>query len=345
MDSLLGSLVLRPGRRPALQRLGPTGLATALMQGRPAAELPERMAALHALCAHGHRLAAGLALRAAQGEATLPDSATRQALQLATAAEQMRRIALDWPRWLAPGTAEALPLAGAPPWQSQGNTAERLAALPGWLEQHWLGQPLPALREALAEDPAAAALRWSLRRATPLARWLAQQLPPALALATGSAPLRLAADGALDLTTPRETGPWTRHHEPHARPAHNAGMRLATRLLDLLRLASPEGLHWLHLGAVSTGPGTGRAWVELGRGLLHYELRLAAPGTGPQQLQSLRVVSPTDWNFAAGGPLDEALAGQPTGSHEAARRLAVAFDPCVPFSVETTSPAAEPAHA
>ncbi len=349
--SLAGSLRLWPGRQPAITRTGATGWAAALATGRPAAALPDLMANVHTLCAHGHRLAATLAVQAALGRATTPDGATRLAWQRAVLRDQMLDMAHDWPRLLPAQALPPLALACAPPWQAALPPAVQLAVLPGWLAQHWLGQPLQALLQALLDDPAAAALRWARRTDTPLARLLASELPPALALPTRHQPLRqpvapggppAEAAAALTPAPVPDTGPWCRHHDAQATPAHNAGMRLVARLTDLLRLASPAGADWLHAGAASPAAGTGHAWVELGRGLLSYELRLADSPQGPV-VQTLRITAPTDWNAHPAGVLAQALARTEAHDSSAARRLAAAFSPCAPFSVAPAS-ATAPGH-
>lgn len=333
LASLLGPVRLRPGRRPAITRTLRPGWAAAVARGRPAAQLPDLMAAAHALCAHGHRLAAGMAVQAAQGLPTTPDAASRRTWRLAVLREQALRIAHDWPRLLGSTSAAALPLAGAPLWQPGLAAEAQLAQLPGWLATHWLGGPLAELLPRLADERAT--LHWARSGHTALAQLLAACLPPALALRTAHRPLRLpAALQPGDAAVP-DTGPWARQHAPQAPAAHNAGMRLIARLADLLQLAAPAGGEWLHAEACSPAPGAGRAWVEVGRGLLGYELQLDERG----QVRDLHIVSPTDWNFHPAGVLAEALAQV---EHAAdARCLAVAFDPCVPFEIE----AVEAAHA
>jgi hypothetical protein len=133
-----------------------------------------------------------------------------------------------------------------------------------------------------------------------------------------------------------DTGPWARTHDSAAHAAHNAGMRLIARLTDLLRLAAPGGTHWLLARGRPLGPGRGEALVEVGRGLLRYEVGLDA-AQEPAVVQSLQVTSPTDWNLHPRGVLAEAL--RDVDDAPSATRLAVAFDPCLPFDIETTEAA------
>jgi hypothetical protein len=134
-----------------------------------------------------------------------------------------------------------------------------------------------------------------------------------------------------------DTGPWVRHHDAEPLPADNAWMRLHARLADLLHLALPGGEQWLAAGALPLSGHEGIAWVEMSRGLLVHWLRLApaTDGGGPR-VAAARVLAPTDWNFHPRGVLAQALV--PLSDTDTARddacRLAVAFDPCVAFSVE-----------
>ncbi|MCA0241969.1 MAG: hypothetical protein LCI02_14025 [Proteobacteria bacterium] len=353
------TLRLQPGRAAgaSIERPPRPDLAALLAVGRPAAELPALMAGLHALCAHGHRAAAALALRAARGEPLRWSDEDRVALQHAVAREHLLRIAHDWPRLLpavpapahsgapvlAPALAPALVHPGAPSlqdcplWQPALGAAQQLRALPGWLQQRWLHGPLPALCDALAADPAAAALAWARRTPGAPAAWLAALLPRALALRTAHRPLREQV--APPATIVPDTGPWNRHHDTAAPPADNAGMRLIARLHELLLLARPEGQQRLQVHAATAAGGVGTAWVEVGRGRLSYRVQIG----GDERVQRLQVLSPTDWNFHPAGVLAEALAE--VDDADDARILAVAFDPCEPFEVRLPQRQAEAEHA
>lgn len=321
------SLRLQPGRREAIVRSPRPDLPALLALGQPADAVPERMAALHALCAHGHRLAATLAVRAARGEAATCTGAERTLLRHAVAREQLLRIAHDWPR-LLPGAPPAAPaLNDCPLWQRTLAPEQQLQALPHWLQQRWLGRPVAALGLALeAPDAAAHALAWAQATPTALAALLAAVLPRALALHT---PVRTGDEP--------DTGPWNRRSRgASAAAVDNAGMRLLARLHDLLRLAEPGGDDWLWVQASAAEPGAGAAAVEVGRGLLRYRVSVDAAGV----LRGLQLHSPTDANFHPQGVLARAL--RDMVDPDDARLLAVAFDPCEPFEVATLP---EPAHA
>lgn len=346
MDALGLMLELRPGRQPAIVRSPRPDLPALLALGQAADRLPDTMAMLHTLCAAGHRLAATLALQAARGQTPTVDGASRQALRLAVAREQLLRMAHDWPRSLpdAPPAAAATAaraLQDCPLWHGQAlDDQARLQALPGWLQQRWLGQALPPLVQALEDDPVAAVRRWATRCRGPLPTLLTATLPRALALRTPRATAGEATHDKAHLVA--DTGPWNRLHDPRPPSADNAGMRLIARLHDLLRLALPDGQDWLHASASCTAPGMGEACVEVGRGLLHYRVGL----DGDERVAMLRLQSPTDCNFHPQGVLALALAGlQGRDAALDAQCLAAAFDPCEPVRIVAADAALESGHA
>lgn len=141
---------------------------------------------------------------------------------------------------------------------------------------------------------------------------------------------------------------------PETGPAARAGVSAADRdaaraarvaevreAIDILAsgasdLAAATVQDWIR--AERLGDATGFAAVETPRGRLHYRL---AVGEG-RRLGEARVLAPTEWNFAAGGPLVRSLVGRRTDAiaAEAAGDLAAAieariaaFDPCVAFAL------------
>lgn len=273
--------------------------------------------------------------------------------------------------------AAALLLRACPLWRQDWPAADRLAALPEWLTHHLLGKPLADGLATLAAAPGDVA-DWARSRAAAakpplIARLLASQLTDPAAAPDLSTPM--AGPGLLDgdasavvermravaaalagepgfWAAPRidgripDTGPWSRCNGsgPAARTAWD---RLVARVVDLLQLASPQGDEWLTRGALPLNPGEGIAWTEMARGLLIHWVRLDASG---QSVEACRVLAPTEWNFHPRGVLAQALAALSARPAEerriAAQRLAVAFDPCVAFSIESTAgPGEEAAHA
>lgn len=261
--------------------------------------------------------------------------------------------------------AAALLLRACPLWRPDWPAPDRLAALPDWLAHHLIGQSLAAGLATFAQPAAtlgADLLQRSRSAKAPLlTRLLASQLEgsaaapdlPAVATATGLLDGDDAAIAArmhrigralanepgfwtapqIDGAVP-DTGPWSRRHGP-ANAACSAWDRLISRVVDLLQLASPEGERWLTSGALSIAPGEGIAWTEMARGLLIHWVRLDPTGL---TVNACRVLAPTEWNFHPRGVLAQALAAlsdRPADERPlAAQRLAVAFDPCVAFSIE-----------
>lgn len=387
---LAGQLILRPGASdhvPAVQSSRQDWVAR-LSPGQPAAQWPGLVATVFSLCGGAHRWAASQAITAAQGKAStkrapslesrIPASRSlapisaedRLKHQLATAREQVLRISQEWPA-LLPGEPAApdaaLILRSCPLWREDWPMADRLSALPAWLEQKWLGQPVNRWLAAYEQSPEAFADAWMRSCETPLARLMRRQVPACRQLPTVQADLPLLSQA--EATMPElaaslfgapsagqasfamqphwhgmafDTGPWNRMADSLKLPATNAASRLWARLVEALRLSQEAGCQWLAMGSLNLAPGWGIAWIEMARGLLIHSVKLQMDGasSGPAAtLQSARVLAPTEWNFHPQGPLAQALRQLPSGASAAeleasARRLAVAFDPCVAFEVE-----------
>jgi hypothetical protein len=369
LQALAGQLTLRPGA-PLGQSLHSSrpDLVPRLTRGRQASQLPALLGSVFSLCGHAHRWTAHSAVRAAQGDLCASPAAEGQAHRLATLREQMLRISHDWPR-LLPGAGTAAPLAGllrsCPLWQEGLAPAQQLADLPGWLAQHWLGQSPADWLQAWQADPGAAPLAWARRTPGPLADLLACQAPAMQALPAAGPTLALLSQPTLSLPmlaramasepgfclaphwqgeTP-DTGPWQREgHHPHRLPC-SAWDRLLARLVEVLLLAQPAGEQLLRHGALALGPGVGLAWTEMARGLLVHRVALDDADGPLPRVADCRVLAPTEWNCHPQGLLARAIAALPAepASADAAARLAVAFDPCVPFHIEIGPPLGEDA--
>lgn len=360
---LAGRVRLHPGRPLPTVHNGRTPLVARLAPGRRADELPDLLGALFTLCSHAQRATARHAVAAAQGRMAVSSAAQRQALRAATAREQVLRIVHDWPRLLPRTGIDAgagdptLLLRSCPLFRDDLAVEQRLDELPGWLAHRWLGMPVEHWLQRFAAEPEEWPLRWCGASGTPPARLLHAQAEALRRLAMPARPLPLLAQplrsmprlarclaedpdfcAAPDwLGEPAETGPWTRINDPVPLPLHNAWMRLTTRLVDVLRLAVPDGARWLAEGALPLAHGEGIAWTETARGLLVHRVLL----DDGEHVRAAQVLAPTDWNFHPRGVLAQTLATL-RGADVAAQaaRAAVAFDPCVEFSVEP-----EPAHA
>lgn len=342
-------------------------LAARLAPGRPAATWPAMTGTLFTLCASAHRWCAERSIAAARGEPRSIAPEAGQALRMATLRDQIQRIAHDWPRQLQPHGEDpqhtALLLRSCPLWRDGLDASERLAALGPWLEHKWLGEPMARWLDRHATDPRQGIAQWALshRSASPLARLLRHLLTrPAfspLDLGVPHAPLQLEHEGpvhpmahlAAAMATqpgfclqphwqglPRSTGPWSRQADAGTALPPTAWHLMVSRVLDVLQLAAPAGAARLSHGALTLAPGEGVAWCEMARGLLVHRVRLAQDG---EHLEACQVLAPTEWNFHPTGVLAQALAGldarwAAADLLEAGRCLAVAFDPCVDFTVE-----------
>lgn len=366
---LVGALAVAPGAPlPQALRSSRRAWAAELAQGRRAQELPGLLAALFNLCAHAHRLCAQMALAAAGASEPPEDAAVAAALRRDTAVEHLRRIALDWPRLLAPGepdvAAEALAsLRGCPLLAPSASAAgDPWPATREWLEREWLRMPATRWLRAWQACGADWWLDWSMRQPVWLARLVrrARAVDVTGALDMGSA---LRAHGhahelrALDQALAQEagfalhpqwrgaaahTGCWARLHAADADLALTPWGLLGSRLAELVRLCleagatdAPSGAHSLQHGALPTGECQGLAWVEMARGLLVHRVRLQE-GEDGWRVRHCQVLAPTEWNFHPQGEVARRVAALAPGGAAVAPAvglLMAAFDPCVPFDI------------
>ncbi|NML15724.1 hypothetical protein [Azohydromonas caseinilytica] len=353
LDALSGRLVLHPGRaRPNIERQG-LRRAERLVLGRPAASAPALLGTLFTLCGHAHTLTARRAIEAARGAPGTvlppPAPAEARALQWRTAQEQLRRLLVDAPPAVGLPAATPALLQSCPLWQPALDAELATAALGEWVAEELLAQPLAAWLAAWECDGAAWLADWSAREHTPVARLLQRLRFQGVNLMTPHRPVHLdAADGSMQALcarlaaeaplqdgagVPYATGPWCRRHGRNPAHADNAWMLSASRLSDLVRLASPDGpatgAQALACGAARTGERTGLAWTETARGLLVHRIALS----DDECVTACRVVSPTDWNFDARGPA--ALALQSVREPAAVQALVLGFDPCMAWRAAT----------
>lgn len=236
------------------------------------------------------------------------------------------------------------------------HAVERVA---GWVETHVFAGPCPAdlaALEAWADAGATAAARLTARLLDPA---LAGQGAVAVAALTEDQPSwfaeRLAADPGFSARphrdgAPAHTGPLARRagHPLVASVAARHGFGLvalaAARLADLAELpgrmagtaarlvpASPVSIPGTG-PASPPSPGVGCGVVETARGRLAHWLRIAPDG----RIADFRTVAPTEWNFAADGPLAHGLTGLPVAGAdpvERARLLTALLDPCIACAI------------
>ncbi|MBB4843753.1 hypothetical protein HNP55_002276 [Paucibacter oligotrophus] len=314
-----GGLQLRPGlAMPGNLRSSRRDWAALLAAGLPAELLPERLGLAFGLCAHAHRLCAGLAIAAAcaqPGERHGLARAQAQVLQRETLREHLRRILLDWPRLLLkPGMGgRSLQLQARQALQScpllrqdavdEPPEAWRAPTL-AWMERALLGLPATRLLARWQQGPQACLALWSAEGEGFLPQLFMQLRELADSSWAGTRPLQPQASeaGLRELAqamreqagfcmAPQwqgacaETGPWTRWRLGVAEQGLGSlWLRLGVRLLECLRLALPDdganGAAYLDAGALSLAPGRGLAWVEMARGLLVHQVDLEAGARG-----------------------------------------------------------------
>ncbi|MFZ2852959.1 MAG: nickel-dependent hydrogenase large subunit [Rhodocyclaceae bacterium] len=300
--------------------------AARILIGQPLARALELVPRLFSLCGQAQGVAARLASAAARGEALDAESLLDAGRQVALEAigEHLWRLLLDWP-----------PLLGLP---------QRKDAFLAWRR-----------RLLAVKDRTGAALLGG-----ELARWLGAEaqlriepvehyavlapgaLLPALAAATW------ARQGIDDMFSgqpscagaPAETGVLARRFAAAEVARHLAtgkmiAARLAARYADLHFLAGalidPRQLAgWLDAAPVADG--VGLACVETARGLLLHLIQVNDGRVGRYV-----IVAPTEWNFHPQGAFVREITGCAAASRaeaeQAARRLALALDPCVAYEV------------
>ena len=370
LDGLAGSLRVRPGA-PLTEALlsGRQDWAGRIGRGQPASALPGLLSGLFSLCGHSHRLCAQLAIHAAAPGTLAAPAEVAQRLRRETAQEHVRRIGLDWPRLLAGpcgvGTDAALAaLQACPLLKTAAPADDPWPATLDWLQRECLQMPAATWLRAWQACGADWLLDWSRRHSG----WLPALLHSAREADTGPAldmalALRVHDDpGALSTLAAAlalkdcfamrpqwhggcaHTGPWARQDTPDDGLALTPWALLGSRLAELVRLCLPGDAAQgraprLGFGALQTGERQGLAWVEMARGLLVHQVEIDA-AVEPAKVLACRVLAPTEWNFHPQGEVARRLAALDRGlpAPVLARQvglLMAAFDPCVPFHIET----------
>ena len=368
--NLAGQYRLHPGSHPSIVGSRPVmggARIGRLLRGQQGDAVVKTLGSLLTLCAHAQRRTARMVLRAAAHQERLhSDPESTQQLQLETARDHLRSMALDWPRrmktaqshtglqWLA---GCPLPLATPARTPAPEDAADQQVQLQSWLESHILHMPAHQWLNDFRDSSAFA--DWcgaTVQTAMPLQclnawREGAQQLRPEtrtldlLDTDTALQDERLRAVAQALAQNPdfaqlpqwlgacAETGVWSRlRHRQAAVTPHSALTRLQSRWVELLELACSSGdqpAALLQSGALPLGGGKAIAWCEMSRGLLLHWVQLDAQ----QQVQDYRVLAPTEWNFHPDGALARTLAQLDPADAVSAECLALAYDPCVECSI------------
>lgn len=326
-------------------------LAQKLMAGHTPEEAAEMAGLLFSLCGRAQRIAARVACAAAAGHGR--DAANEQAMPILAewTREHAWRLLLNWPATTGqtpdPDGLQALHRAGeAPGPLAQAVEALLVGQLLGEAPERWLGRDWTAFQSWLDTGRHAARL-FDVPHDGPEADACATALLPTLQAMDDAAVEDLARRALEDIdfcTRPTwqgataETGalPRVLDHPLMAawleRRGQGADARLLARMIELARMPARLRNDGENVARAWTlADGTGIAGVETSRGVLFHIVRLDGG-----RVRDYRIVSPTEWNFHPTGPLIEAMRRLPVDERldARARRLALAFDPCVDYGVE-----------
>jgi hypothetical protein len=341
--SLAGQYLLQPGSSPSIVGSRPVmggARLGRLLRGQQGDSVVRMLGNVLTLCAHAQRRTARMVLLAAeqQQDANVAPESTRS-LQLETARDHLRSMALDWPqrqsqsllpdqlKWLS---GCPFPLVTSPRALTLDEVVAQRLQMQAWLESAIQCTPLQCLARWQAT---AQALQPDTRTLDVL-----DTDPDLQAANLRTIGIALADDPDFAMHPQwrgacAETGVWSRLRQRHAAPGiTSAWTRLQARWIELLALISapPEpAAALLSSGAMPLGDGQAIAWCEMARGLLLHWVQL----DDQHRVQDYRVLAPTEWNFHPEGALAQALTQLDPTDEDAAWCLASAYDPCVDCSV------------
>ncbi|WP_448206117.1 nickel-dependent hydrogenase large subunit [Azospirillum sp. sgz302134] len=351
-------------RRPAAARA---------LAGRTPEEAVRLVPLLFSLCGTAQALAAAGALEAALGIDATPHARARALLvAVETADSHAWQALMDWPKRRG---EEPQPKALAPIRTAAQSVSKALYPAGDGLtlgggslrpDRDALDEAVARFRErlhsAVFDGPPPSDTTdlgaWATEGATPAARMMRRALAPDMAGfgASGVAPLaghppawfgdRLAASS--DFSTaphqdgaPAHTGPLARQRTHPLVAAlldrHGPGVaaHIAARLVELADLPDrmallTDGLQAADPVRAEGGPGQGSGAIETARGRLAHWVRLEGG-----RIAEHRTVAPTEWNFAADGPLARGLTGAAADEAlpERAGMLVTALAPCVACAI------------
>lgn len=293
--------------------------------GLPAARVVEVVPRVFSLCRRAQGAAARLCLQAARGERVVAGAELGLTVALEAIGEHLYHLLIGWPQVCVAADASIRQqefvtwrhrLQRADDEQGAATLGQDLVA---WLPS--LSLPVfdePPIAHAVAWLPQLSAAAWAMQGE----RGVFDEWPTFAGL-------------------PAETGALAAHPADAEVAAHLAdGRRLSARLaarLAALRylgelMAAPARAADL-LDAASPAPACGLARVETARGTLLHRVEVDG-----DRVRDYRIVAPTEWNFHPQGSFMCEMVGQlaPTRAAAAdmASRLALALDPCVPYTVQ-----------
>ncbi|WP_139559218.1 nickel-dependent hydrogenase large subunit [Methylotetracoccus oryzae] len=319
--------------------------AAQLLRHRSPAEALVLVPLLFSICRHAQGTAAAAALASAEGLSAVTEDI---AVGAEAAREHLWRLLLDWPKAL--GCEPDLATYSA--WHRQlGDVAERRdwstvgSDLKRFCEDRLLGMDTAAWLSSNGQSGLPAIYRERLPpcEAASVPPEEFSFLPTDMSARQYCAAIPTAEDAYHPTWQgrPAETGAYARWHAlpPVARSRSPLVARMNARMADLAHLAleaSGEASPFLRCDSHSPAFGSGFAVVETARGLLMHWVRLER-----RRIEDYRIVAPTEWNFHPAGAFAAGLTGleapDPAAIERHARLLALALDPCVPFTVEVRS--------
>jgi hypothetical protein len=329
-------------------------IARALL-GLPVEAALERIPTLLPICGAAQAVAGAGAVAAARRQAPEPDQQRRNdnALWQEQALASAWRLTVDWPDLLG----EARQMAAL----------KRVYQAPGARERGVaLAQLVPGLDKIAGVDDL---LDWVRGSDCPAARVIrlardttADSAPEPPVAGLGTAGWQQAASVALSREPfdpldpaggPLEVGPLAMGRDPLAEEL-KAGMgstvvsRLLAQLLDVRAVVetlaanpeytagaqagawsppAPDGVDGVH-GEIRCGMGS----AITARGPVFHRVVLAPAG---DTVADWRVLAPTDWHFAPGGPVAGKLAALAPPSPQRVALLVASYDPCAPWALHS----------
>ena len=298
--------------------------AQALFVGLSAREVPARAAMIFSLCPIAQSVAAELAIGAAHGATPVLDRKRRAALVSEHLAENLRSLVLAW----SDAQPDVATLA------SLRTALDALRGLPDSVDADRRRRIL-ILREVTAT------LGLALHDDTP-ATWLQRLLQvisrdPLLASRVVPAPVTLdpEEDEAIFACLQGKAHSASLSKAQVSIDSHlrARGAAIVTMIDRLASIASGEDGSGMPR-ARPLGMNKGAAAVDSPRGRLFHYVEL----NDDDRVLSYRTLSPTDRNFARGGPFEQALLSSDIGAGPAAKqavaRIAALYDPCVAVEVK-----------
>ncbi len=327
--------IARQDGRIVVEQQRPT--VTGILGGLSLEEAVLRIPLLLPICGHAQGIAAQRAAFAARSEADPCACEHTRQLWREQGVAAAWRLTIDWPAALDRERDLALFKAA-----QNADGATSLATylqdcLPGLIS---IEEPDDLMRWVNTSHCTAASM---MRRAMELEADLGVPRMPNLAAGETLQAMSQAALAAADFNplSPSgagiEVGALAMHRHPMAAllttsPLYGAlSRRLIAQLLDTLVIAGnlldEQSTYPVSAWTLLEGVGLGRAVTA--RGPLFH--RVALDGDG--RVEDWRVLAPTDWHFAPGGPLEIEANRGPLGQ-EQLRLLVLGFDPCSPWTLQ-----------